>query len=95
LAPFSYTRRRLVPTLSASELDAIHAAAAPLDKRKRAAFEAAVLAALDRHAVVGPGVIHRAIREHQRAFWDPPSIGGVPMHHAAHSKLRSGPAIPD
>jgi hypothetical protein len=82
-----------MPNLSASELDMVHAASAPLDKRKRAAFQAACLAALDRYVELGPGVVHRVIREHQQAYWDPPSTHGTPLARKPSSKLIAASAI--
>jgi hypothetical protein len=79
-------------TPSHAYLDAIHAAAAPLDPRQRDAFKAAVLAALAEAPELGPGVVHRTIRETQRQFRDPPTQRIEPRHGAS-SKLSRAPAI--
>jgi hypothetical protein len=81
-------------SLSANELSLIHRAAAPLERGRQDAFVAAVLAALERYSELGPGLVHRVIRETQRAYWDPPTTSeGKANHFTGRSKLRSGPAL--
>jgi hypothetical protein len=81
-------------SLSRDQQDAFERAARPLDEHQRDAFVAAVFAALERYEELGPGVVHRVIRETQRAFWDPPVISaGKANHFVGRSKLRSGPAV--
>jgi hypothetical protein len=58
--------------LTDSELAAVLDAARPLDVRARDAFLQQVADELARCGEVGPGVVHRAIREAQRAHFDPP-----------------------
>jgi hypothetical protein len=76
---------------SADLVDAIHAAAAPLDPRQRDAFVSAVLAVLGEAPELGPGVVHRAIRETQRQFRDPQLR--VEPRHGPFNKLTGRPAI--
>ena len=54
--------------LSDSELDAVMAAARPLDRDQRDAFLQAVAHALSDRNVIGPGVVHRICAELQRQF---------------------------
>jgi hypothetical protein len=58
--------------LSDDELDAIFAAARPLDVGDRDGFLKAVAAALQSAGEIGPGVVHRVCVELQREFFDPP-----------------------
>ena len=60
--------------LSDSELDAVMAAARPIPVERRDAFLQDV-AALLRGREVGPGTVHRAIEQAQRAHFDPPDTG--------------------
>jgi hypothetical protein len=78
-------------SLSANEMAMIERAAAPLDRDRRDAFIEAVMAALEGCPEFGPGVVHRAIRETQRQYWDPPRLSAA-SHHPK-SKLASGPPI--
>ena len=65
--------------LSDVELDAVMAAARPLDVDVRDAFLQSVAAALAGHAVLGPGVVARVCAEAQRRFWVPPELAaGAP-----------------
>ena len=55
--------------LSDSELDAVMAAARPIDRDQRDAFMQAVAAELRKAGgAVGPGVVHRICAELQRRF---------------------------
>jgi hypothetical protein len=69
--------------LTDDELDAVLAAARPLDVGDRDAFLQAVAAALQGAGEIGPGVVHRVCAELQRRFWDPPDL-----HAAGASKYR-------
>jgi hypothetical protein len=62
--------------LSDSELDAVMSAARPLPVDRRDAFLQDV-AALLRGREVGPGTVHRAIEQAQRAHFDPPDLAGA------------------
>ena len=57
---------------SDSELDAVFAAARPLDVGARDAFLQAVASALQNCAEIGPGTVHRVCAVAQRQFFDPP-----------------------
>jgi hypothetical protein len=61
--------------LSDSELDAVMAAARPLEAQMRDAFLQRVASELGRCGEVGPGLIHRICAEAQRTFFDPPDLG--------------------
>jgi hypothetical protein len=50
------------------------AAARPLDPDLRDPFLRAVAAALQGHAIVGPGLVARTCAELQRQFFDPPQL---------------------
>src|SRR5262249_7953662 len=63
--------RRAPLVLSDSELDAVFAAARPLDVDRRDAFLQAVAAALA-GKVIGPGTVYQAVRECQLRFFDAP-----------------------
>jgi hypothetical protein len=58
--------------LSDSELDAVFAAARPLDRDLRDPFLHAVARALSGRNMIGPGTVHQVCRELQRQFFDPP-----------------------
>ena len=60
--------------LSDDELDQILAASMPLDRDRRAPFVEAVTAELATCPLLGPGVVHRAIVNQQRHFYDPPTF---------------------
>jgi hypothetical protein len=65
--------------LTDSELDAIFAAARPLDMRMRDPFLQRVASELGRCGELGPGVIHRICATAQREFFEPPELGnGAP-----------------
>ena len=57
--------------LTTSDRAAIDRAALPLQPRDRQAFRRAVAEALQGREI-GEGAVHRAIREHQRRFFDAP-----------------------
>jgi hypothetical protein len=58
----------LLPT----EIDDVMMLAWPLPAESRAEFVAAVEAALEAHAVHGPGLVHRLARQLQPAYFSPP-----------------------
>jgi hypothetical protein len=60
--------------LTDDELDAVLAAARPLDVGDRDAFLQAVAAALQGAGEIGPDVVHRVVAETQRQFFDPPDL---------------------
>jgi hypothetical protein len=64
--------------LSDDELNAVMAAARPLDVRVRDAFLQQVASELARCDEVGPGVVHRVCAAAQRAFFDAPDLGRDP-----------------
>jgi hypothetical protein len=55
-------------SLSDDEYAAVMQAAAPVHPHQRDAFLRALAVELDRHPVVGPGVVHRCAAELQRTF---------------------------
>ena len=55
-------------SLSDAELAAIQAAAAPIHPMQRDAFLKALAAELERHPVIGPGLVHRCAADLQRTF---------------------------
>jgi len=72
-------------SLADEELAAIMFACQPLAPDRRAAFVEAVASTLATCPVIGPGTVHRAVREAQRAHFDPP----MDQHAAAaRSKYR-------
>jgi hypothetical protein len=60
--------------LTDSELDAVMAAARPLDPDLRDPFLRAVANALQGQTVIGPGVVARTCAELQREFFRPPEL---------------------
>jgi hypothetical protein len=54
--------------LTDDELSAVQRAAAPVHPQQRDAFLKALAEELERHRVVGPGVVFRAASELQRRF---------------------------
>jgi hypothetical protein len=77
--------------LSDSELDAVFAAAQPIPVSRRDAFLQDVATLLRRCSEIGPGSVHRAIVEAQRAHFDPPLE--TERHEPQHSRRRVGEAI--
>jgi hypothetical protein len=61
--------------LSDQELDSILAAARPIAVDRRDAFLQRVAELLQNCTEVGPGAVNRAIREAQRAHFDPQELG--------------------
>jgi hypothetical protein len=55
-------------SLTDAEYDAVMQAAAPIHPRQRDAFLKALAVELERHPVVGPGLVHRCAAELQRRF---------------------------
>ena len=55
-------------SLSDDEYNAVRAAAAPIHPLQRDAFLEALAIELERHPVVGPGVVHRAAAALQKTF---------------------------
>ena len=64
----------MAKSLSETQLDIIHHAAAPLAPGERAAFLDEVAAALAEYAEFGDGAVYRVCREVQRQHWDPPQF---------------------
>ena len=60
--------------LSGSEMDAVFAAAAPLDPHVRDEFLQHVADQLSTCAVIGPGTVAKACREAQKKYFDPPQL---------------------
>jgi hypothetical protein len=73
--------------LSDLQLDAIMRACEPLQPDARAGFLEAVAAALQGREI-GDGSVGRAIRQTQRAFFDPPELEGArgPQHRGARAR---------
>jgi hypothetical protein len=55
-------------SLNDAEFAAVQAAAAPIHPNQRHAFLQALAAELEKHAVVGPGLVHRLAAEVQRRY---------------------------
>jgi hypothetical protein len=55
-------------TLTDDEMNAVQAAAAPVHPLQRDAFLKVQAAELERHPVVGPGVVFRAAAQLQKSF---------------------------
>jgi hypothetical protein len=55
-------------SLSDDEYNAVQAAAAPIHPLQRDAFLKALAVELERHPVVGPGVVHRCAAALQKTF---------------------------
>jgi hypothetical protein len=70
--------------LTDDELSAAQRAAAPIHRLQRDAFLKALATELERHPVIGPGLVHRCAAELQRTF-------GVGAHSATLAKTAQGP----
>jgi hypothetical protein len=72
--------------LTDDEYRAVQAAAAPVHPLQRSAFLKALADELERHPVVGPGLVHRLAADLQKRF-------GVEAHaetsHSAEPRLRA------
>ena len=55
-------------SLSDAEFAAVQAAAAPIDPLQRSAFLEALAEELERHPIVGPGVVHRCVAALQKRY---------------------------
>lgn len=62
--------------LTDAELDAVLAAARPLDVRVRDAFLQAVADALQGYSEIGPGLVGRVVSQIQKQYFDPPDLRG-------------------
>jgi hypothetical protein len=63
--------------LSDDELTAVMDVCKPLPPQDRDQFLRAICAELEKHPVVGPGLIHRVCRDLQRRYFDPPNLSGI------------------
>ena len=64
--------------LTDHELSAVQRAAAPIHPQQRDAFLKVLAIELERHPVVGPGLVHRLAGELQRPFVIAPERGTSP-----------------
>jgi hypothetical protein len=65
-------------SLDDAEMRAILDGARPLPPRQRDGFLRAVASELSKcRGELGPGAIHRVVRETQRQFFDPPNLQGA------------------
>jgi hypothetical protein len=55
-------------SLSDAEYSAVQAAAAPIHPLQRGDFLKALATELERHAIIGPGLVHRCAAELQKTF---------------------------
>jgi len=60
--------------LTDDEMNAVYAACRPLHVADRDAFMQALADALRQRGEIGPGAVHRAIRDVQRRFFRPPEF---------------------
>jgi hypothetical protein len=66
---FAARSRPLMPlSLSDAEYSAVQAAAAPIHPNQRHAFLQALATELEKHPVVGPGLVHRCAADLQKTF---------------------------
>jgi hypothetical protein len=64
-------------SLTDEQLDAVLAAARPLAVEDRDPFIRAIAHELEQHnGSIGPGTVHRCIRDVQKRFFDPPDFTG-------------------
>jgi hypothetical protein len=61
--------------LSDDQLNAVLAAATPLQPHRRSAFLEEVAREISRHPILGDGLLHRLIVTIQRRHFDPPEFG--------------------
>ena len=71
-------------SLNDDEYNAVQAAAAPIHPLQRDAFLKALAVELERHPVVGPGLVHRVSAELQKTF-------GVAAHSETWPESRQRP----
>ena len=64
--------------LTDDELSAVQRAAAPIHPQQRDAFLKVLAVELERHPVVGPGLVHRLAGELQRRYVIAPERGSSP-----------------
>lgn len=82
---------RRILSLSDSQLEAVMAAAHPLQPSQRPLFLEALARQLNGIGELGDGAVHRAIRDLQRSFWDPPDLSGRdPRHHRLYRHRATG-----
>jgi hypothetical protein len=75
--------------LSDAELAAVLDAAAPLEPTARNAFLSDVAAELAKHSELGPGSIHRLVREMQPRYFDAPKTAtALTAAHAGRAYVR-------
>ena len=74
-------------SLNDDEYRAVEAAAAPIHPLQRGAFLKALAEELERHPVVGPGVVHRCAAALQKTFvvaaHGETSLAAAPRHQGA------------
>jgi hypothetical protein len=76
-------------SLSDDEYAAVQAAAAPIHPLQRGAFVKALAAELERHPVVGPGVVHRCAAALQKTFVVAGAQRDLALRRAATPRLLS------
>ena len=74
-------------SLSDAELEAVMAAAGPLDRQRRDLFLQEVAAELRRFLKPAPGLVGRVCREIQRRHFDPPMLNEARSPNPAGRKL--------
>jgi hypothetical protein len=70
--------------LTDAQLDMVYAAARPLDPDLRGPFLERVAQTLTREPTLGDGAVHRACRQAQKLYWQPPNLDKA----AGYSKYR-------
>ena len=79
-------------SLNDAEYAAVQAAAAPIHPLQRGAFLEALAKELERHPVVGPGLVHRCAADLQKTFvvaaHDEASHSTEPRHLSARQQAR-------
>jgi hypothetical protein len=80
--------------LTDDEYAAVRAAAAPIHPLQRDDFLRALAGELERHPVVGPGLVHRLAADLQRQFVvqarTEADSAGAPQHHRARQTAQVG-----